>query len=158
MYNRQSKKRCLIVSSLWQKQKFLLPCPLHFAKLFFVDTTQVMPEFNGLRVKAKLVRKKHWNTAYATWHWTEALRYIPTGTISTLEGIMKAMLLSTRNKFVHKSDISTYHAHWYSTRLLVVYLYIPFPSAMFTTYMLEVSYSSSFIHWEDIWDGHITGD
>jgi len=37
--NRHSKKRCLIVSFLWQKQHFTLPCQLHFAKLSFVKIT-----------------------------------------------------------------------------------------------------------------------
>jgi hypothetical protein len=36
---RHSKKRCWIVSSLWQKQQTLLPCQLHFGKLSFVRIT-----------------------------------------------------------------------------------------------------------------------
>jgi hypothetical protein len=36
---RHSKKRCLIVSFLWQKQHFSLPCQLRFTKLSFVKIT-----------------------------------------------------------------------------------------------------------------------
>jgi hypothetical protein len=39
--NWHSKKRCLIISYLWQKQYFTLSCQLLFAKLSFVSITSL---------------------------------------------------------------------------------------------------------------------